>query len=384
MFVCAMLSVEILLALTRHFHASRVWLLAWSVATTVLYACHMLYFCRIEQVLPYTEPVYMTCHLMVYPLFLIYISRLTSERPLSERWPWMAMLLGLPVALGLGVGVLNFLMDDAQQQQFIRNYLYGPGCSLLHGLPLWQARLHGACSVVFTLFVVLTCIMGSRMLRRYNRQLEQFYADTEQRHQRMLQKMLWVMVVCSMFSIFVNIIGRQQFHGSSLGLVFASLIFSSVLFAIGWQGMTNRFTIDDMLHDMQEPKADGTGADSGEDTHEQEGYLGEPAASDSELRELMERIRSVTEEERLYLQHDLNLNMLAVHVGTNRTYLQRALRQQQHMTFSEFINRQRIAYAQQLQRDDPSVRKEELAWRSGYASLSAFYQNYRRYAKDIK
>jgi len=41
-----------------------------------------------------------------------------------------------------------------------------------------------------------------------------------------------------------------------------------------------------------------------------------------------------------------------------------------------FINRKRIAYAEQLLRNNPKLPKSEVATLSGYDSLSAFYRNF--------
>ena len=75
------------------------------------------------------------------------------------------------------------------------------------------------------------------------------------------------------------------------------------------------------------------------------------------------------------MQPDLKLDDLARQLGTNRTYLLRAIKQDLKMTFSEYINRQRISYATTLMAHHPDWSKAEIANRVGYSSLSTFYRN---------
>jgi YesN/AraC family two-component response regulator len=49
------------------------------------------------------------------------------------------------------------------------------------------------------------------------------------------------------------------------------------------------------------------------------------------------------------------------------------------MSFSEYINLQRIAYAEQLMSTHPELSKTEVSLQSGYASPASFYRNYKLY-----
>jgi YesN/AraC family two-component response regulator len=84
-------------------------------------------------------------------------------------------------------------------------------------------------------------------------------------------------------------------------------------------------------------------------------------------------------EQQTYLKNDLLLNDVAKLLGTNRTYLLQALSACAHMTFKEYINRKRIAHAEQLMAQNPLTPKTEIATLSGYNSMSSFYRNYSLY-----
>ena len=81
------------------------------------------------------------------------------------------------------------------------------------------------------------------------------------------------------------------------------------------------------------------------------------------------------DEQQIFLEKDLLLNDVAKKLGTNRTYLLLALSSCAQMTFKEYVNRKRIAYAEQLMEENPFTPKTEIATRSGYNSMSSFYRN---------
>ena len=95
--------------------------------------------------------------------------------------------------------------------------------------------------------------------------------------------------------------------------------------------------------------------------------------------ELVSVFKKSVEDELLYLQPDLKLNDIARKLGTNRTYLLAALKEHMQMSFTEYINRLRIAHAQRLMAERPELTRSELAAASGYASERTFYRNLRLY-----
>ena len=82
--------------------------------------------------------------------------------------------------------------------------------------------------------------------------------------------------------------------------------------------------------------------------------------------QIYEKLESMMNEQQTYLKNDLLLNDVAKQLGTNRTYLLAALNSCAHMTFKEYINRKRIAHAEQLMAQNPLTPKTEIATLSGY------------------
>lgn len=80
-----------------------------------------------------------------------------------------------------------------------------------------------------------------------------------------------------------------------------------------------------------------------------------------------------------YLTEDLNLNMLANLIGTNRTYLSRIINQELEINFYDYINTFRIKHAEELLKSpDCSLNLESIAYESGFRSYSTFNRFFKK------
>ena len=83
-------------------------------------------------------------------------------------------------------------------------------------------------------------------------------------------------------------------------------------------------------------------------------------------------------EEKVFLEPDLNLIDLAQRLGTNRTYLSLAVRQFSGKSFSDYVNYARIMYAEELLLKGESPKNVEYS--CGYISSSTFYRQFQKIA----
>ncbi len=358
MLVCAIFALQLLLAWWRHRDAAHGWLGVWASVTTLLYAGHFLYFHRAMDLLPLSDTLYVGANLAVYPLYLIYISQLTEKQPISSRRRLLAAWLSLPLLGSLAVGFLYVLMSKEEIRNFVEIYLFGGSRQELTGISLGQAYVHDVSHVVFALLVLGVMVTGIRKIRRYNLKLQDLYADTEDKQLNSISVILWLFVVTSFFSVAVNAVGRPSFDHSLL-LAIPSLLFSSLLFGICWKGLETHSFSDEMERN-DALVIPGSGV---------------PESSGTDFALLARQFNQLMADEQMYLMHDLRLDFVVQRLGTNRTYLLAALKQELGVTFNEYVNRRRIAHARQLMKANPSILKSDVAARSGYNSLSAFYRN---------
>ena len=361
--VCSLNTMMLLLNWRRQPNSAVGWLTVWSVATMLLYACHFLYFQHATEFLPVSDSLYTVCNLVVYPLYLIYISEQTDLQPLSSK----PLMVGGVWVLGLLGGVIIFtlyaVMDESETHEFINTFLYHDRSDGLEGTAWLQSVAHRTCQTIFAVEVVVVAMIGYRKIKRYNATLEQLCADTDDKSLRPIGIILQLLVVTGVLSFAVNYIGRQHF-AESLWLAVPALVFSVLLFSITWVGLNYHTTLRDISNSKV---TTGTTVEENK------------PASQNNQRAMKNQLEQLMMQERIFLRQDLRLDDVALMLGTNRTYLLATLRNEMGMTFKEYINRQRIAYAEELMRRVPNISKIEVASQSGYGTPSSFYRNMKAY-----
>lgn len=354
---CALFSMLILLEWCNRQLREQHTLFAFMLTATLLYVGHYIYFNRAAELLPLSDILYVSANLTVYPLYLIYIIRLTS------KWRavyWLMLLPGLLAIMATGTGYI--FMTDEEDRMFVHNYLYHNSQTGLTDMALFQAYIRQFCKLVFAIEVIATVVIGSMMIRRYDRMVDEFYADTDDKSMRNIQSILYLVLTIAILSFIVNIIGRARFTDHEIILTTTSLMFSALLFAIGYEGLHRHFSIIDMRTNKEQVSNDDSAA-----------------LKDAVNRSMTERIIALVENDKIYLQPDLKLDDLAQMMHTNRTYIYQAVNQQMGISFNEFINRYRIAHAKRLMASDPTLSMNDVALHSGFASLSSFYRNMKKY-----
>jgi AraC-like DNA-binding protein len=363
--VCVVMVVQLTLTYRRRTDKAIRWLLLWAIATLLLYGCHFIYFNHFSDLLPFSDTLYVALNLTVYPLFLLYISAITDRKPLSQqkRFLWSAFMP--PITAAIIVGGLYGAMDAGEAKAFITSYLYLGYETTLSGLALAQAWVHIVCHITFAIQVIIVIVRGFRRIRRFNKTVEKLYADTENKEIEAIPTILILFIVTSLVSTIVNVIGRQMFVDTII-IALPSVAFSALIFALSWVGMQHNFSMRDIPEEQEK------------ETDDSEKVTAVPSANSIIIYEKLENLMN---NEQIFLQNDLLLNDVAKLLGTNRTYLLQALSSCAHMTFKEYINRKRIAHAEQLIANNPLMPKTEIATRSGYNSMSSFYRNLGHYSK---
>ena len=356
MIVCGVLSVLIVLSLYDCRNMAKTRLLFFMATATLLYLAHFIYFNRLMAVIPLTDAIYCFCNLAVFPLYYLYIEELTDYRP--NRWRQALCLL--PSLLGgMAVGLLYILMDRQEMTLFIEHYLYGNEFASLSGLTFWQAMIHVAVRIVFALQVPLVLYFGFRRITAYNAVVETNYSDIEGKRIVRVKTLLVLFAVTSLVSFVFNLIGRQRFIDEAVPLAIPAVLFSMLLLLIGHVGLNQRFSVQDI---------------------EAEVFLeSEPVPEDCAYSELLEKIRKLVSEEKLYLYPNLKVSDLARLLNSNRNYIYNAINVEMGISFSDYINSQRVDYASQLLKAHPELSINDVMFKSGFTSTSAFYRNFKKF-----
>ena len=356
MIVCGVLSVLTALSLCNHWNRARVRLLLFMLTATLLYLAHFVYFNRQTTVVPLTDTFYSFCNPAVFPLYYLYIEELTEYRPNRLR----QVLYLLPSLLCfLATGMLYLLMDSQNVACFLEQCLYGGDFSSLSGIAWWQGVTHVMVRIVFALQIPLVLYYGFRRITAYNAVLESNYSNIDGKRIVGVKTLLVLFAITSFVAFVFNLIGRQQFIEGPEPLAFPAVLFSMLLLLIGHVGLSQQFSVQDIEAEVFQEN--------------------EPMPDESGYSELLERIRKLVNDEKLFLYPNLKVSDLAARLYTNRSYIYHAINVEMDTTFSDYINGLRIDYASRLLEEHSEFPINDVITKSGFTSSSAFYRNFKKF-----
>lgn len=355
MIVCGVLSVLTALSLFDHWNRAKMRLLIFMLTATVLYLAHFMYFNRQMAIVPLTDTFYSFCNPAVFPLYYLYIEELTEYRP--NRWRQVFCLLPSLLCF-LATGALYLMMDGQQTARFMEQCLYDNDLSSLSGIAWWQGVAHVAVRVVFALQIPLVLYFGFRRITAYNSVVESNYSNVEGKRIMGVKTLLVLFAVTSFFAFVFNMIGRQEFIEGPEPLSFPAVLFSLLLLLIGHVGLSQQFSVQDIeVEVFQETDIPVERSDS----------------------ELLERIRKVVSDEKLFLYPNLKVSDLAARLHSNRNYIYHAINVEMGTSFSDYINGMRVDYASRLLEERPELSINDVMMKSGFTSSSAFYRNFKKF-----
>lgn len=93
--------------------------------------------------------------------------------------------------------------------------------------------------------------------------------------------------------------------------------------------------------------------------------------------ELMQQIDRLMTEQHYFLRSNLKVADIATVLNTNNRYVSDSIKQYHDCSFSDFIARLRINYAQQLMQNEPDKKVAAIAIESGFSSESSFFRAFK-------
>lgn len=112
-------------------------------------------------------------------------------------------------------------------------------------------------------------------------------------------------------------------------------------------------------------------SDSGISSHSGHGR------GNSQFKELFERIKTLFETEKPYLDADLTVGDVARMLYTNKVYVSRAINDYTDKNFCQYVNHYRIMYSIQAFKENPRLRVSELAEMCGFRTMVSYNMAFR-------
>ena len=209
------------------------------------------------------------------------------------------------------------------------------------------------------------------LLFEYNRKIENYYSNTEDKTLHPIKPLLSLFVIASMISFAYSFIGRNYFAESIWLVTIPAATFSTLILLIGYFGLYQQFSVSNLEED------DKFASNRLQQVTELITQTQDIQVSPADMDYLANEIRRLMEQEKIFLHSNLKLNDLAMMLNTNRNYIYNAINKEIGLSFSDYVNMKRIQYASDLIDRNPKVILADVAQKSGFSSASSFYRNFK-------
>lgn len=358
MYVTAFWAVVFLLSPIKKNRAKH-FLGLFMVVAFLLYLSHTLFFKQEFDAYLVIDPLYAFASLAVYPMYYWYIRLLTVEPSVKTR----NLFLFLPAFIvGVATLFVYVSMGDAEKLEYLQNFLLKRNpVSELSPLARTQGIIFIIGRIIFAATVIYCLVFGRKLVIQYNNRVANFYSNLEDKTIVWVKYLLYSFVATSLMSFIFNVIGRSVFIEFSGWLVLPSLIFSVLLFFIGFQGYIQNYSVAELAEDERKAPAHGLNFSNSE--------------------QLKKEVVQLFENEKIYLDPNLKITHVCNMLKTNRTYISKLINNEFNITFSEFVNSYRIREAKMLLENPPQqFSLNYVSEATGFGSLSSFIRIFKEQA----
>ena len=329
----------------------KVFLGKFMIVGFILYISHFLYYYPLPSVYIYVDSIYQYCSLLVYPLYYIYVRLLTID--LSFAWKQHAKYLLLPTCMFIlySAGILLF-MNKESHIDFLYRVL--PHHLPVEGSFLYQKIVYTCCRGIFVVQAFLYLYAAFRLIARNKARVQNYYSNQCDDSLQKINLLTLTLAMSIVAGIILDIMGKESFLQNEYALIAPSVIFTIMLFAIGWLGNLQRAVLTD----------------------EQESITQNEIADELNVSQLKPTVLHLFEEEKIYLNKDLTLWDVARRAATNRTYISYVINNEFGLNFCTFVNNYRVEYAKILMQQSKELDNDEIAELSGFGSVDSLNRSF--------
>jgi AraC-like DNA-binding protein len=322
------------------------------------YTTNVLFYNNFSHVLHIFDPIFVFTSLSIYPLLFWYIKLLTQE----TDFRWENLIYFIPaVTLAVASFTVYKFMDAGGRQAYFNEFILKKDGEIPFSAAMKaQKFIFIASRLIFFIQVIYIVIKGLKLVKQFNRQVEEFYSNTESRSINWANFILYALVVSMIISVPVNILGRGFFANNLILLLIPNLGLGAIVFLFGIHGYHQIYTIRDLEMDINQNNDD-------------------LLPKNVNKQKLNDKLLDLFINEEIYKNPDLKITHLSEKLHTNRTYISKHINTEYSCTFSDFVNRYRIEEAKRLLTED-STKTYSLNYiseKSGFGSMVNFMRVFR-------
>ena len=326
----------------------RIFLSSFMMLTGVIFTSHFLYFGHFQTLYLFFDIPLQFLGLSIFPLYHIYFRLLTVDEQFSLRGHARFLILPAVVVLIYAVGVFFTPVNDYKGWLFhLTNHESSAQIEFLIAMRM-------VIRITFIVVLGYSMIGNHWLLNKYGHKAEQFYSDIVDAKRKNARNINHVILALGFASILITSIGRILLMPADWIIVIAWTMFAALIYLIGKSGRKQK-----IINPAVDPE------------------IGEeitvvPAKIQlNDLEKFWNKIIAEFEQNKVYLNSELNIMDLVKTVGTNRTYISLTINQQQSLNFCGFVNGYRIEELKRVLYENPGINQTELAQRCGFGSINS-------------
>jgi len=307
-----------------------------------------LYFTPYPDIYPYFDFALQYSISLFFPVYYIFFRLLTIDDEFSLKAHFRFLALPLLIASVYGIGIIFTPWEEYKAWLFDENAFSDSPFIQFLSIMRDIIRVH------FFIQLCITFIGNQLLIKKYGIKAEQFYSDMEEENYRNAKMLNYCIIITIILSIIVFALGHELIFPKETALNFVLSISSLMLFFIGYMGL------------KQEPINPTFEMVNNDDALIQLEVI--PIDS---RKKILHKMLAQFEEEKIYLNSQLNIMDIVQAVGTNRTYISSIINQHYNQNFCSFVNSYRIDELERVLLKNPEYTNEILADCCGFGSLNS-------------
>ena len=330
----------------RH-HVSRRYLSGFMFVPALLFFCHFLYFANFPDWFVYFDLPLHFFGLLVFPFYHIYFRLLTVDDQISFKKHLWFNILPVIVAIVYGFAVFNSTMPEYKAWLF--NKIVSPASPSVQFLQIMRTIT----KLTFLIQGIYYTTANHWLINQYSERATQFYSDIRDAKTN-YAKLLNVSILASgIVALVLVTIGRAFLMSADLLIFIGWTVLTATVYLMGSLGARQKVINPDVVQTNSATMV----------------QLYQPTGK--EQADFMDKIMFEFNENKIFLNKQLNINDLAKSVGSNRTYLSSAINSQFNQNFCAFVNGFRLKELSRAIIENPDFTIEEYVTRCGFGSVNS-------------
>ena len=318
----------------------------------VLYISHAIFFSNFYKIYLQIEFVYIFSMLSLYPIYYLYLISLSTNKIVFSHFAHFIPALVFSVS----IFILTTISTPEERIIYVKEILIHKNLKELNLSTLVgiKGSIFYLSRIVLIIQIIYYLTKGVFVAKKHNQQIANYYSNMEGITLNWVKSLNITFLFIALSSITFAIIGRGYFTQHEAFLLIPSVLFTTFLFIIGFNGnhqiqVTAEFRNNEQI------------SDTAEITN------GQPDILKNQLVQLFE-------EDKIYKNSDLRITLVSETLKTNRTYISKLINAEFKKNFNEFVNEYRIEEAKKLLLDKSQnlYTIEHIAEKSGFGSVNSF------------